>query len=199
VATCVVIASDADVRSVIEAGLKHLGLDTRGISSLGELPAIVRDVPVGGILLELVTSLKSSAEEKEEAKEVLHLYPFARFRLVGDQINILGDGNSIEDFAARCRQAMPRVIRREARECRYLAVYLSADDGFEDAEKTVTINVSKGGCFVYSNREWRIGNCVWLRFLGQESAVSGTVRFWREWGNDEGIPGVGVKYDSAPS
>ena len=194
VATCVVVASSDDVRRVIAASLEDLGLDVRAVSALGELPVIVKEVAVGGILLELATSIQSSPEEKEEAHEITRLYAFARFRLLGDEVRILGAGNSLEAFAERCRQSRPRVTRREARERRHLGVYVSGDPGFEDAEKTVTIDISKGGCFVYSSREWRVGDSVWLRFPGEEADFSGTVRFWREWGNDREIPGIGIRF-----
>lgn len=189
-----VIASETYVRTVVEASLRHLGLDTRGVGSLGELAAIVRDLPVGGILLELVTSIKSSPEEKEVTNELAHVYPFARFRLVGQDIRILGEGNSLDGFAQRCLHFNPRILRREARNARHVAVYLSRKPGFEDAEKAVTINMSEGGCLVFSSREWEIGDPVWLRFPGDEIAISGTVRFWRAWGH-KGAPGIGVQFN----
>ena len=197
-ATCVVIASSAQVRSVLEASLHDLRLQVRAISTLGELPTIAREAPVGGILLELTTSLQSPPEEKEATHEILRLYPFARFRLNGKTISTLGDGNSLEQFAERCRQFRPRVTRREVRERRHLAVYLGRDASLKDAEQTVTIDMSLGGCFVFSSRTWRVGDCVWLRFSGEEMARSGTVCFWRAWGSSGGIPGIGIRLDVEP-
>lgn len=194
-ATCVVIASSAEVRRVVEDLLEDLGLDPLPVPSLGELLGVVKDVPVGGILLELGTSIKSSPEEKKAANEIARLYPFARFRVIGEEIRIHGDENSLEEFARRCQRSEPRVIRRETRVFRYLSVYLWRDQIPDDAEKTITINVSGGGCFIYSSRDWAIGDRVWLRMADGETAVSGTVRFWRAWGQNNGVPGIGVKFD----
>ena len=192
---CVVIASDSHVRTIVEAAVRHLDLETKGIASLGELAAIVRDVPLGGILLELATSIRSTPEEKEVTNELTCVYPFARFRIVDHEIRILGEGNTLETFVERCRQFNPRVLRREGRISRHLSVYLSREPGFEEAEKAVTINMSKGGCLVFSSRKWSIGDLVWLRFPGEEIAISGTVRFWRAWGQ-KGIPGIGVQFNA---
>lgn len=155
---------------------------------------IVRDVPIGGILLELMTSIQSSPEEKEASNEFARVYPFARFRLVGRDIRILGEGNSLEAFAQRCRNFNPRTLRRDIRISRHLAVYLSRDPGFEDSEKAVTINVSEGGCFVYTSREWKIGDYVWLRLPAEEITIAATVCFWRAWGH-KGTPGIGVRFN----
>jgi hypothetical protein len=194
VLTCVVIASDAGIRSVIEASLEPLGLHVKGLSSPGDLMGIVRDVPIGGILLELMTSIQSSPEEKEASNEFARVYPFARFRLVGHDVRILGEGNTLEAFAQRCRNFNPRILRRDIRISRNLAVYLSRDPGFEDSEKAVTINVSKGGCFVYTSRDWRIGDYVWLRLPGEEITIVATVCFWCAWGQ-KGTPGIGIRFN----
>ena len=87
----------------------------------------------------------------------------------------------------RCEE-IPDIVR-------YLAVHRSADGKFEDAEKVVTANVSDHGCFVYSIREWSAGDRVWLRFLGDEADICGTVRSWRPWGNNKTMPGIGIKLD----
>jgi PilZ domain-containing protein len=196
--TCVVIAGSADVRSAMEAPLRSLGLDVKGLASLGELASTLKDVQVGGILLELATAIKASPEDKEAANELMRFYPFARFRVIGEEVKVLGEEKSLEAFARQCGQFKPRGLRRETRENKHLAVYLSTDHLFDDAEEAVTINVSKGGCFVYSVREWRIGSSVWLRFLGDQVAISGNVCYWHAWGNNKVIPGIGIKFSAEP-
>jgi len=86
-------------------------------------------------------------------------------------------------------------MRKHAREARHLAVYLSPDEGFADAEKCVTLDVSEGGYFVYSVRLWNVGDHVWLKFPDQESVLSGIVRSFRPWGNNRFLPGIGVQVD----
>jgi len=196
VVMCVVMAFDAEIRKLLEAQLRPLGLEAKGISSLGELPAVVTCTPVGGILLELATSVRSTPQEKDATHALLQLFPFARFRVTGSEVRILGDEKSLEEFALRCQQFEARIARRDSRENKYLAVYLSRDSRFEDAEKTITINVGKSGCFVYSNREWKPGETVWLRLSGDETALSGTVRYCHPWGNNKTIPGIGLQLNT---
>jgi Tfp pilus assembly protein PilZ len=76
-------------------------------------------------------------------------------------------------------------------------VYLSADETFQDAEKTTTANMSDSGCFVVSTREWDIGGRVWLKFLGNEIAVCGTVCSMQPWGNNQFLPGIGIEVDES--
>ncbi|KAA6458614.1 PilZ domain-containing protein [Acidobacteria bacterium AB60] len=192
--TCVVIANHPGVRTAMEAALASLGLQVRALSGLGELPATLKDTPVGGILLELATAIKASQQEKEAANELMRFYPFARFRVVGEEVRVLGQEKSLEAFARQCGQFTPRGVRRESRVNRNLAVYLARGSEFEDAEEAITINVSRGGCFVYSIREWKIGSVVWLRFLGDQVAISGTVCYWHAWGNNKVMPGIGIKF-----
>jgi PilZ domain len=96
-----------------------------------------------------------------------------------------------------CQQFNPRTLRKDARRNAYLAVHLSADAKFENAEKVVTTNISEHGCFVYSIREWSTGDRVWLRFLGDDEDICGTVCSWRQWGNNKAMPGIGIKLDVA--
>jgi hypothetical protein len=76
-------------------------------------------------------------------------------------------------------------------------VHLSADAKFENAEKVVTTNISDRGCFVYSIRKWTTGDRVWLRFLGDDEDICGTVCSWRQWGNNKAMPGIGIKLNVA--
>lgn len=193
--TCVVIASSEDTRNWIGALLKARGLDAALLASLGELRGTLETIPACGILLELATAVTASTQFKENTRELFELYPFAKFRLVGNEALMIGD--TFDAFASKCREYRPRRIRACFRESRFLAVYLSADETFVDAEKVVTSDVSDRGCFVYSAREWTPGNRVWLKFPGVESVFCGNVCSVRPWGNNEFLPGVGVGLDTS--
>jgi hypothetical protein len=166
------------------------------LATLQELPAVLKTTPVSGILLEAITSVADPRQDTVAIHEMIDLYPFATFRVVDQEILVLGEAESLEGFVNQCRQFTPRVIRREIRTTVHLAVYLSADNTFEDAERAVTINVSDIGCFVYSIRNWTIGHRVWLRLLGDDVAIPGTVCSWQPWGNNKLLPGVGIELDA---
>lgn len=192
--TCVVIALDEQTRDFLAVSLQALEMEAVLLTSLGELRDTLEKVPVCGILLELATAVRASAQDKQDTAEMLELYPFVKFRVLGAEVRIAAD--TLPGFVERCRQFDPRTIRRSARHVRYLAVYLSADDTFLDAEKVVTADVSAGGCFVYSVREWKRGNRVWLKFPGGDAVACGTVCSSRAWGNNQFLPGIGIQLDA---
>lgn len=192
----VAVALIEDTRNAIAASLEALGMKVTLLASLGELQATLQEIPVSGILLDLITSTKASSLDKQATHELIQLYPQARFKIVGNDVLILGKEQSLERFVNDCRQFKPRIIRKSPRKIRHIAFLLSADDSFDDAEKVVTLNISDGGCFVYSTREWNVGDRVWLRFIDNDIEIRGTVRWWQPWGNNKMIPGIGIKLDA---
>lgn len=192
--TCVVIASPEDARDLVAASLKARGLHTAPLASLGELRGTLETLPACGILLELATAITASTWLKENTRELFELYPFAKFRVAGSRALIIGD--TFDSFALKCQEFEPRRIRASIRESKFLAVYLSADETFADAEKAVTSNISDRGCFVYSARRWALGSRVWLRFAGAQAVLCGNVSSMRPWGNNKYLPGIGIQLDT---
>lgn len=193
---CAVIALREDTRNRIATALRSLGMEPISLGALAELPPMLSQVPVSGILLEVLASLKASPLDKENTQELLDFYPFAKFRVQGSSVLVLGQGDSLEEFVGNCQRFKPRCIRREPRKAMHRAVLLSADDNFSTAEQTVTINVSEGGCFVYSVKEWNEGGPVWLRLPGSAGTLNGKVRSRLTWGNDRYIPGIGIELEA---
>ena len=196
IATCEVVALSEDVRNIVAAGLKALGMEATLVASPEELPAVLEKSLACGILLEVITAIKASPDAKKAIQELSEFYPFGKFKLAGNEVLILGK-ESLQSFVHDCQQFNPRTLRRDTRHSAYLAVHRCADEKFEDAEKVVTVNVSDHGCFVYSIREWSTGNRVWLRFLGDDADICGTVCAWQPWGNNKTMPGIGIKLDEA--
>jgi hypothetical protein len=170
--TCVVIAACENTRDLMAASLEARGLDAALLASLGELRGTLEKVPACGILLELAAAITASMQVKKNTRELLELYPCAKFRLAGNEA--LDPGDTLDSFAQKCLAFEPRKIPASVRESRFLAVYLSADDTFTDAEKVVTADVSARGCFLYSARQWTPGSRVWLKFPGVEAVFCGT-------------------------
>jgi hypothetical protein len=168
-------------------------MDALPLASLRDLRGALETVPVCGLLLDLSTLVTADTRDKNDTREFLELYPSEKFRLVGDEVHIVGE--SLEKFVDKCQHFSPRKIRTSVRVDKYLAVYLSANEAFKRAEKTTTINISDGGCFVYSTRKWKVGSRVWLKSFGDEIVISGIIRSARPWGNNEFIPGIGIQVD----
>jgi hypothetical protein len=193
VTTVLVVARSEETRTVVALSLKSRGVDALLLGSLAELPIALLRTPVCGILLDLPTLVLASHEDKQAAQEPCEFYPFAKFKLVEGEIRVLS--RTIDGFISECQQFKPRTIRQYARKERVLAVLLSADQGFSSAEKAVTLNTSACGCFVFSVREWKLGDHVWLRFPGNSSIRRGTVCTWHPWGNNRILPGIGIMLD----
>lgn len=191
--TCVVVAHEETTRIFLATLLQSSGLETIFLTSLGELAATLATVPTSGVLLELASLVTASAKDKKAVQELLEYYPYAKFRFDRQQVLLLGE--TLEHFCAKCLQFAPRVTRKSVRREVHLAVLLSSSASFARAEKSVTINVSDQGIFVYSARKWKVGQHVWLQFPGDESVYLGIVRFYEPWGNSRSFPGIGIEFE----
>ncbi len=194
---CVVVAFGEATRDILAATLKTKGIEAVPLASLADLHRTLKTTRVSGILLEFRSAIVAQERDKEAAKTILELYPSAKFRCAESQILIAGE--TLDSFVERCERFEPRFIRRSERKEKYIAVYLAAGETFKGAERTVTVNVSDRGLFVYSMREWTVGSRVWLRALGDEIVVCGVVCSYRPWGNNVSLPGIGLQIESGES
>lgn len=191
----VIVARDTNTQNILASALEAEGAGVKLLSALGDLPSVLKSIPVSGILLELITVTRSSAEEKQATNDMIQLYPNARFKFVDNEVRILGHGVTLKQFVSECRQLKPKTVRKSTRKVRHIALLLSAEEKFAIAEKTVTIDISDEGCFVFSAGEWGAGDRVWLRLLDNDAVLTGTVCSWQPWGNNKKMPGIGVKLD----
>ena len=194
--TCVVVARKEEVRTFVAASLQSMGMDALLLASLGDLTQALKDNSVNGILLELTTMVTASPHDKQASQEVIEFFPNSKFKVADNAVRLLSQ--SFEGFVADCLRFKARPIRRLVRKERVLAVYLSTDPSFEHAEKTVTVNLAPIGCFIYSPKNWKIGDRVWMRFPENEIVMSGIIRTWHAWGNNRLIPGIGIELDGMP-
>ena len=63
-------------------------------------------------------------------------------------------------------------------------------------DRTVTMNVSKGGCFIYSVDDLQSDTRLMMMFkeLEEQTPILGEVRWRALWGEAMQIPGIGVKF-----
>jgi Tfp pilus assembly protein PilZ len=192
--TLVVIAKGEPARAVVARAVEAGGGTAIALSSLAELPAVLRETPVSGILLEMVTSARASAAEKQETNDLIQLYAYAKFKVVNSEIKMLGRNMTLEDFLQQCLSIRPRMIRKSPRVVIHAGVYISKSSDFSQFEKSVTLNISNDGCFVYSACQWQVGERVWLLFKDQEHVMSGEVRWRHPWGKNNRMPGIGIRF-----
>src|SRR6185369_17530480 len=135
-------------------------------------------------------------QEKMQTNDILQLYPNAKVKVVKNDVRILGESKSLTQFVQSGMSFKARVIRKCDRPIKYTGVLLSSVHEFADAENAVTLNITDGGCFVYSGNEWKVGDPVWLRFKENEDVVQGVVCWTHPWGNNKKMPGIGIKFDA---
>ena len=72
----------------------------------------------------------------------------------------------------------------------------SGDFSQGNTEKTVTLNVSKSGCFIYTTGNWRINDRAAFTFkeLDDNKPILATVKWKTVWGKSMQIPGIGVEF-----
>ena len=190
----IVIAQNNDTQTALVSAIEDA--DNVAIpSSLSELPALLKEQAVSGIIIDMITATRSTAQEKQETNELIQLFPNLKVKLVKNELVCLGKGISIMQFVQNCRSFTPRTIRKGERKVRHIAFLLSADNEFSKPEKTVTLNIADKGCFVYSTGEWKPGDRVWLRFIDNDNVITGIVRWWQPWGNSKKMPGIGISFD----
>jgi len=193
--TVVVVAKSEKTRRSIVKIVEMEGGSALGVASLAELLTVLEETPVSGIILDLITSTKASAQEKLETNEPIQLYPNIKVKVIEDQVNTLGKGMTLGQFVHDCQAFKPRSIRKSIRRERHIAFFLSRDNSFSAIEKVVTLNISDGGCFICSTSDWQVGERVWLRFIDNDCVMSGVVVWWQPWGNNKKMPGIGIRFD----
>jgi hypothetical protein len=100
IAPCIVVAISDDVRNVVAAGLKALGVQATLLASPEELATVLGKIPACGILLEVITSIRASPQTKKAMQELAEFYPFGKFKLAGSEVLILGK-ESLGEFCPR--------------------------------------------------------------------------------------------------
>jgi hypothetical protein len=202
----ILICNEGAARRAYVKEAKALGADIDVVSNYHELYKTMIDSPYQGILIDLVTNMKMSKEEKFKARDVLEIFPALQLKWDADSGSIRSisfgkssGSDSLDEFIrSECRSFTPRAIRLDMRKAVHLNVLLSRDETMIDKhlERSVTLNLSKGGCFLFSGLVWNNHATVWLmvKELRDKSPVVGEIRWMLEWGKHTTIPGIGVSF-----
>lgn len=160
-----------------------------------------------GFLVDIVSSIKASPFDREVIKELMEVYPSLRMRWdpksgevrtlmtgagVGQKISI---ANFVNFYCSVFQVRAMRLHSRNIINCNVLwSVHPQMPD--EESKRTVTVDISTGGCFLYSAYTIEVGSVIWLRFvdLGDNSPMKFQVLWCREWGYSTKMPGWGGKF-----
>lgn len=184
------------------------GQDTRidVASSFEDLNKAITRIPYNGILIDMPTKLMTLSKDKERVNTILELYPVARltFNDKSGQLcvfysNQTAGSRTLDDFLAQqCRSFTARTIRSDRRKAVFFNVILSKckDVSLENDEKTVIMNISKGGCFLFTNHKWEAGSDAWfiIKELTDQTPIRGEVKWKINWGQERSVPGIGIQF-----
>jgi CheY-like chemotaxis protein len=194
-------------RNVYEAFLKKERVICQTVSSLRDVATQTAKQPYNAIFLDLSLVEKASQFEKSLVQDALRALPYARLDITGStrEISILISGDSHEsshtpeEYLSFCCEQPAKSVLPRTRLPLNLNAVLSHPSNKECAERTVCIDISPGGCFMFSvNDEIALQSSVLIRLviLNDPSPILSTVCWKREWGMTNDIPGVGIRFDA---
>lgn len=202
----ILVAREGDAKQAYLDAIKTLEVHVDTVSSFSELYKALLNTPYHGVMVDLLTKLRAPKEEQGLVHEILELFPVVQLNWEGkaEKIRTLYFGQSIgggtiEDFICEeCRSFNARTIRSHLRRNINFNVVLSKNGKFSEKNnaKTVTIDVSRGGCFIYTIDEWERNIDSWLQLkeLDDSTPILGEVKWRIPWGSTMKIPGIGVKF-----
>jgi hypothetical protein len=207
--TCrvLVVADNPEIREEYVKAVDLLGIEQENAASLSELYTLLPKIAFNGLLLDVGTLVRASVAEKAYIHEIIQIFPSVRIRwdAQGKNVRVLLYGQSGEGIATldsfireQCIPFGARKLRVSDRVDAHFNVLISRRPDFSTPStlKTVTINVSKGGCYIFAAEPWEPHCQVWLQFreLSDPTPVAAEVCWRKMWGMSMGMPGVGVRF-----
>jgi len=205
----IVAAANQDNRIRYQQRLRALGVECTAVASLHEMFEVLKETPFNGLLIDLPTLVKASHEEKLLCHEFLRHFPTLRLRWDSDtgqprcllHGSITHENETLESFIEKhCKPFKARRIRRHKRLILHYNVLISRDEQFQDGEveQSTTLDISEGGCSLFTSSSWDIDQQIWLSFIEFEdpAPVRATIRRWTRWGTAMQVPSIGVRFDS---
>lgn len=202
----ILICKEGEARQAYLNEMAAIGVDIDVVSSYSEFLSTKAINPYHGLMIDLVTQMKMSAEEKNIAKDMLGFYPAIQLKWDAESGSIrnISFGNrttssSLKDFInTECQSFKARAIRLNMRKMVHFNVLLSNDEAMDEKnlERTVTINISKSGCFLFSGWAWTKYSTAWfiINDLQDKTLIAGDIRWSVEWGKRRVIPGIGISF-----
>ena len=207
VTTILLICREGKSRQMYQAELALPGVSLICVQALMEFFCRGVYCPLNGILVDMPTYMRSSEEEKRLLTDLVVLFPALRLRCqeATGEIRTLPFGTAypgntppavfVQNY---CASTVPRKIRTSERSPLNTPALLSRALPVENLSgaRSVTVNVSRGGCFLVCFEQWAVGDRGWLVLpeLEDNAPIAVEVCSVRLWGEQHVLPGVGVKF-----
>lgn len=204
------VVNEPEAREAYRQALDRIGVAYHTAGSFNEVLRMSIDCAYSGLLIDLLTLVRCSKEEKSIAYDCINFYPSLRVKwdTRSKSMSLSPQERSLHCNAetglsyfieSRCQPFPARSMRKFKRKESYLPLAFAASAS-PDAEKakTFTVNISQGGAFVHTVEKLPKGTPVWLSFLEQagQPPILALACWSIEWGSCRSIPGVGVRFDS---
>jgi hypothetical protein len=205
--TIILVVKNPERRAQYIDKLAEYGLSCCGADSLQEAVKHAAEEPHCGILIDIQQMLRISPSQKTEAEDMLNGLPSATMNIHAGSgaIRILPRGalvsgcSSLDQFVSVCVSFIPKLIFIRKREPVHFNVLLDRTSAFDRPDKTVCIDISTGGCFLFCVWEdIMIGDTVWIKMpeTERDAPIKAVVCWVRRWGTSPQIPGIGVSFET---
>jgi hypothetical protein len=179
--------------------------------SFKDMVAMATDTAYNGLVIDVLTLVRSCKDDKVIAYDCINLYPVLRVKWEGREkrinLSLLEQHGSRDVQSAvrffvekRCSTFAPRTLRKFKRKQIHLNAVLSPDENFapEDTEKTFSVTLSQGGAFLHTVKEFDADCRLFVRFAGlmDQAPIPVQARWSVKWGMTRSIPGIGVSFES---
>ena len=201
----ILVCKEGPARNAYLREATSIGIEVDVVDSFCNLLKMMSANTYQGIMVDLITSVKAPREEKSLAQGVLGVFPLIQLKWdeLTRSIHTISSGHAASHTLAHfiahaCQPFQPRAIRLTARKSLNfnVLIYENGKRNDSDAKHTVTINVSKGGCFLFSCENWPDDAEIRMVFqeLTDQTPIPGTIRWRQPWGKSMAVCGIGVQF-----
>ena len=205
--TILLICREGVIQRVYQAELDIPGVLLVCVPDLMEFFSRGIYCPLSGILVDMPTYMRGSEDEKRLLTDLVALFPALRLKCNEStgEIRTLPFGTTYPGntspslFVQKyCTSFAERKVRASERSLLHLPALLQMTLPVDvlPGTKTVTANVSCGGCFLIRFDLWNVGDNGWLVLptLKDAAPIPVEVCFVRSWGEHGSLPGMGVRF-----
>lgn len=201
------VAQPGEARSLYEAALYRSGARVDTVASVDAFHGAVTHQAYNGLVVDIPTKIKAMSDHKDLVTSILNRFPVIQVnrdrRSGGIRALLYGHHERSGPLEILIREACwkspPRKLRSEERKRLHYNVLLSIKPQFDPLTliRTITLNVSRGGCFLFSSGRFQLGARVWIRIIDlyDKTPIRCVVRHKRAWGEAMVIPGIGVQFE----
>jgi hypothetical protein len=207
-ARILLIAQEGPARALYERVIREVGAMVDTVASIGDFQGAVTNAAYNGIVIDIPTKIQALNRHKDLVSSILDRFPVIQVNQAKTTGRIRAllygrherQGQLPDLIRETCLQGAPRRFRADKRRDIHFNLLLARRRDFDPGaiERTVTLNISPGGCFIYTTARYQKGQRVWIRILEMydKTPIACEVIHKRKWGHEMAIPGIGVRFDA---